>query len=141
MSKVLIIYWSGTGNTEKMAQLISQGAKSAGAEVELLNVALAEPDMVDDYDVIALGSPSMGVEVIEEEEMEPFVEDIKDKVSGKKAALFGSYDWGDGEWMRNWKERMSEYGAQIIDTVIAREAPEGESAQECVNLGVKLATH
>src|SRR5690606_2135886 len=104
MSKVLIIYWSGTGNTEKMAQLISQGAKSAGAEVELLNVALAEPDMVDDYDVIALGSPSMGVEVIEEEEMEPFVEDIKDKVSGKKIALFGSYDWGDGEWMRDWQE-------------------------------------
>lgn len=140
MAKVLIIYWSGTGNTEKMAELIAQGAQSVGAQVDMNNVALATPDMIDNYDIIALGSPSMGVEVIEEDEMEPFVEDIKDKVSGKKLALFGSYDWGDGEWLRNWEERMTEYGAQVVDTLAVHLTPEGETEQECISLGVKLAS-
>ncbi|HEY8443517.1 MAG TPA: flavodoxin [Clostridia bacterium] len=141
MSKILIVYWSGTGNTEKMAELIGQGAASSGAQVDIKNVALATPDMIDNYDVVALGSPAMGVEVIEEDEMEPFVESIKDKVAGKKLALFGSYDWGDGEWMESWKERMTDYGAIVADTLIVHLTPEGESEQECVRLGEKLASN
>lgn len=139
MSKVLIVYWSGTGNTEKMAELIAQGAKAGKAEVELKSVLLASPNIVDDYQLIALGSPSMGAEVIEEEDMEPFVESLKNKVQGKKIALFGSYGWGDGEWMRNWEDRMKDYGAEVIETVIANDAPEGESEQECISLGLKLS--
>jgi flavodoxin I len=140
MANILIVYWSGTGNTEKMAELIAQGAKNSGAAVDIRNVALASPDMVDNYDVVALGSPAMGVEVIEEDEMEPFVESIKGKVAGKKLALFGSYDWGDGEWMESWKERMTDYGARVLDALIVHLAPEGESEQECLNLGAKLAS-
>ncbi|HEY8424252.1 MAG TPA: flavodoxin [Clostridia bacterium] len=139
MAKILIVYWSGTGNTEKMAELIAQGASQAGAQVDLKNVALASPEMLDDYEIAALGSPAMGVEVIEEEEMEPFVESIKDRVTGKKLALFGSYDWGDGEWLENWKERMTDYGAVVVDTLAVNLTPEGESAQRCVDLGRKLA--
>ncbi|HEY8390461.1 MAG TPA: flavodoxin [Clostridia bacterium] len=139
MSKILIVYWSGSGNTEKMAELIAQGALTAGAEVELKHVSLVSPDIVDGFNVIALGSPAMGVEVIEEQEMEPFVESISTKINGKKIALFGSYGWGDGEWMRSWEDRMKDYGAQIVDTVIVNETPEGESEQECIGLGAKLA--
>lgn len=139
MSKILIVYWSGSGNTEKMAELIAQGALTAGAEVELKNVSYISPDIVDGYNIIALGSPAMGVEVIEEQEMEPFVESISTKINGKKIALFGSYGWGDGEWMRSWEDRMKNYGAQIVDTVIVNETPEGESEQECIGLGAKLA--
>lgn len=140
MAKILIVFWSGTGNTEKMAELIAQGAKNSGATVDIRNVALASPELIDNYDAVALGSPAMGVEVIEEDEMEPFVESIKDKVSGKKLALFGSYDWGDGEWMESWKERMTDYGALVLDTLIVHLAPEGDSEQECINLGAKLAS-
>lgn len=139
MSKILIVYWSGSGNTEKMAELIAQGALTAGAEVELKHVSYISPDIVDGYNIIALGSPAMGVEVIEEQEMEPFVESISTKINGKKIALFGSYGWGDGEWMRSWEDRMKDYGAQIVDTVIVNETPEGESEQECIGLGAKLA--
>lgn len=140
MAKILIVFWSGTGNTEKMAELIAQGAKNLGATVDIRNVALASPELIDNFDAVALGSPAMGVEVIEEDEMEPFVESIKDKVSGKKLALFGSYDWGDGEWMESWKERMTDYGALVLDTLIVHLAPEGDSEQECINLGAKLAS-
>ena len=139
MSKVLIVYWSGTGNTEKMAELIAKGAKAGKAEVELKNISLVSPNIADGYQVMALGSPSMGVEVIEEDEMEPFVKGLKNKVQGKKIALFGSYGWGDGEWMRNWEERMKDYGAEVVGTVIANDAPEGESEQECISLGLKLS--
>lgn len=141
MSKVNIIYWTGTGNTESMANLIAEGAKEKGADVNLINVSSAGEADVKDADVVALGSPAMGAEVIEEAEMEPFVESISGAVSGKKIALFGSYGWGDGEWMRSWVERMEGYGANLVnDGLIVNEAPEGESEEECKNLGKELAS-
>ncbi|MBV4430635.1 flavodoxin [Clostridium tyrobutyricum] len=141
MSKVNIIYWTGTGNTESMANLIAEGAKEKGADVNLINVSSASEADVKDADVVALGSPAMGAEVIEESEMEPFVESISGVVSGKKIALFGSYGWGDGEWMRSWVERMEGYGANLVnDGLIVNEAPEGESEEECKNLGKELAS-
>ncbi len=139
MAKLLIVYWSGTGNTEKMAELIAKGAKAGNADVELKSVSLVSPNIIDGYDVIALGSPSMGVEVIEEDEMEPFVQAIESKLSGKKIALFGSYGWGDGEWMRDWEERMKDCKAEVVGTVIAQDSPEGDSEQECISLGAKLS--
>lgn len=141
MSKVNIIYWTGTGNTESMANLIAEGAKEKGADVNLINVSSASEADVKDADVVALGSPAMGAEVIEESEMEPFVESISGAVSGKKIALFGSYGWGDGEWMRSWVERMEGYDANLVnDGLIVNEAPEGESEEECKNLGKELAS-
>ncbi|WP_196008233.1 flavodoxin [Clostridium tyrobutyricum] len=141
MSKVNIIYWTGTGNTESMANLIAEGAKEKGADVNLINVSSASEADVKDADVVALGSPAMGAEVIEESEMEPFVESISGAVSGKKIALFGSYGWCDGEWMRSWVERMEGYGANLVnDGLIVNEAPEGESEEECKNLGKELAS-
>jgi flavodoxin, short chain len=142
MSKVMIVYWSGTGNTEKMAQLIADGSKEAGAEVTMKTVSEAKPDEVANYDVVAIGSPSMGAEVLEESEMEPFVEDISALVKGCKLALFGSYDWGDGEWMRNWVDRMEGAGARIYDGegLIVHLTPEGEDAEKCKALGKGIAS-
>ncbi|KHD37646.1 flavodoxin [Clostridium acetobutylicum] len=139
MVKINIIYYSGTGNTEAMANLISEGAKSAGADVQLINVSDADVDKVKNADVIVLGSPAMGDEVLEEEEMDPFVENISKEVKGKKVALFGSYGWGDGQFMRDWVERMEGYGADLIgEGLIVQDAPEGETEDQCREFGKAL---
>ena len=120
-----IVYWSGSGNTEKMANLIAQGIKENGVEAQVIDVSHANSDIFNDEDIIILGCPAMGAEMLEESEFEPFIESISSKVSGKKAVLFGSYDWGDGEWMRDWMSRMEEYGCDVIfDGLIIREALE-----------------
>lgn len=140
MAKIGIIYWSGSGNTEKMAELIAKGAEEAGAEVVCKNVASASQAELSGYDVTVFGSPSMGAEVVEESEMEPFVTEATPGLKGKKVALFGSYGWGDGEWMRNWAEQMKGEGVSLFDDgLIVNETPEGESADECVEYGRKLA--
>lgn len=140
MNKVAIIYWSGTGNTKIMAELIAQGAENQGALVSLKEVANATNRDIEEADIIALGCPSMGDEVLEESEMEPFVESIESIVKNKKVALFGSYGWGDGQWMRDWEERMFSNGAIIIsDCVIANYEPDDDKKEECIELGQKLA--
>ncbi|GFZ34506.1 flavodoxin [Clostridium zeae] len=139
MSKVTIIYYSGTGNTEKMAELISSALSEQHSVVNLLQVSSANKNDIEDSDVIILGSPSMGNEVIEETEMEPFIESIKEVIAGKKIALFGSYGWGDGEWMRNWQDRMSEYGAILLaDGLIVNGYPEGNEEDRCIEFGKSL---
>lgn len=131
-----IIYWSGTGNTESMANFIKEGAEGAGATVTVKNVSEATASDIE-CDVLCLGCPSMGAEVLEESEFEPFVASIEDSVSGKKLALFGSYDWGDGEWMRDWTERMKGKGAVLVaESLIVNEAPEGD---ECKAFGAEVA--
>lgn len=102
MSKMSVIYWSQTGNTEAMARAVAEGAQAAGAEVKVLEVSQASGSDVQDCDLLALGCPAMGAEVLEESEFEPFFESIEGSLSGKKVALFGSYGWGDGQWMRDW---------------------------------------
>ncbi len=139
MKKVSIIYWTGTGNTEAMANLIAKGAKEKDSEVKLIPVSNAKSQDVLDADILLLGSPSMGSEAIEEDEMEPFVESIKDIVKDKIVGLFGSYDWGDGEWMRNWVERMNSYGAKVFEEgCIVNLSPEGEEADKCIDYGRRI---
>jgi len=140
MSKILIVYWSATGNTEKMAELIEQGAKAAGADVTLKAVADASPADLDGFDTVVLGCPSMGAEELDPE-MEEFVAAISGSLSGKKLALFGSYDWGDGEWMRNWYVQMEQTGAQLVQSegLIVQLMPEGEAEEQCTALGASLA--
>lgn len=141
MKKIHIIYWSGTGNTEMMAQAIWEGANASGHTAKLLRVEEASQNDVIEADALALGCPSMGAEVLEEEYMEPFVESLKDiDFTGKTVALFGSYDWGDGQWMTDWIERMKGYGANLIaGGLILRLTPDEEGLEECRNLGAILA--
>ena len=140
MSKVAIIYWTGSGNTEQMANLIAEGAAAAGAEVTHIHVSQSPAEAVAGADVLVLGSPSMGVEVIEESEMEPFVESLAGSLKGKKVALFGSYGWGDGGWMREWVERMNGYGAQVLEEgLIVQGSPDGGEADRCKEYGTKVA--
>jgi flavodoxin short chain len=138
--KINIIYWSGTGNTGAMAELIKEGAQQAGAEVAVKDVsAAADADL--ECDVLCLGCPSMGAEVLEESEFEPYIASIEGKVIGKTLALFGSYGWGDGEWMRDWTDRMKAAGATLkAESLIVNEAPEGASAEECKTFGTLIAT-
>lgn len=138
---VPVVYWSGTGNTRAMAGAIAEGIRSAGAEPILMEVADADVAVLVSEDVFALGCPSMGAEQLEETEMEPFVESLEPFVSGKKILLFGSYGWGDGEWMRDWAERMRNAGAVLIrdEGVITNESPDEEALEECRAAGKELA--
>lgn len=133
--KTAVIFWSGTGNTEAMAQSVAEGA---GAE--LFSVSDFSGN-IDDYDAVAFGCSAMGNEVLEESEFEPFFASVEGKLNGKKIALFGSYGWGDGEWMRSWEDRARSCGAVIVggEGVIANETPAEDDLAKCVELGKMLA--
>lgn len=139
MSKVAVIYWSGTGNTKNMAEAVLNGAKSANADAELYIVSDISAADAANYDAIALGCPAMGAEELEESEFAPFFDALESSLSGKKIGLFGSYGWGDGEWMRNWEERAKSAGANVVAAVIANEAPDDEAVKNCEELGKALA--
>jgi flavodoxin short chain len=141
MKKILVVYWSGTGNTETMAQELAKGAKDAGAEVTVKHVSEVSADMVKAADALAFGCPAMGAEILEENEMEPFIGGLSHaEVGGKALGLFGSYDWGDGQWMRDWAARMSNLGARVDgEGVIAQLAPSAEALARCRDLGKRLA--
>ena len=140
MSKVAVVYWSGTGNTEIMAQKVFDGAKAAGAEAEIYQAADFSPEMMDRFDAIAFGCPSMGNEQLEESEFEPMFTACEPKLAGKKIALFGSYGWGDGEWMRNWDENCRAAGAVMAcDVVICNESPDADAEAACEAMGRALA--
>lgn len=135
-----IVYWSGTGNTEKMAELIAEGIKSEGKDAEVINVASANIDMFNEEDIVILGCSAMGDEVLEESEFEPFIEELSSKINGKKAALFGSYGWGSGEWMESFEEKMTSYGCKtVIDSLIVQNEPEGSSVDQCIAFGKTIA--
>jgi len=136
--KVSVVFWTQSGNTEAMANLVAEGAKSAGADVEVLNVSAAD-DSVLNSDAILFGCPAMGSEELEESEFEPFFASIEDKLSGKKVGLFGSYGWGSGEWMDSWKTRAEGDGAVVIGTVIANYEPDAAAEEECKQLGAEAA--
>lgn len=136
---ISVVYWSGTGNTQAMAEAVVEGIKAAGQEAELLEVGNADAKIVAAVDALALGCPAMGAEVLEESEMEPFVEELESLVSGKKILLFGSYGWGDGEWMRTWEETCKADGAVLAcDSVLANEAPDDDAVVACQALGKAL---
>lgn len=137
MSKVAIVYWSATGNTEAMANCIAEGAGDAAT---VLTCADVTPDVLAKYDVVAFGCPAMGAEQLEESEFEPMFTDCEAKLSGKKIALFGSYGWGDGEWMRSWEQTCTDDGAVLAcDSVICNEAPDDDAVEACKALGKALA--
>ena len=132
-----IVYWTGTGNTEALAQAIAKGIKESGKEAEIINVSDVNIDELLKEDTLILGCPAMGDEILEEGEFEPFIEEISSKVNGKKAALFGSYGWGDGQWMRDFEERMTGYGCVIkIDPLINQNEADEE---QCIEFGKKIA--
>lgn len=141
MSKIAVVYWSGTGNTEAMANEVAEGAKAAGAEVDVLTASEFGADKMDAYDAVAFGCPAMGAEELEDSEFEPMFSECEGKLGGKKIALFGSYGWGDGEWMRDWADRMKNAGAQLIreEGIIANEAPEDDVLEELKAAGKELA--
>jgi len=140
MSKVAIVFWSGTGNTEAMADAVAEGAKDAGAEVTVFGPSDFGKDMVGEFDGIAFGCPAMGAEVLEEMEFEPMFTDVEGALSGKKIGLFGSYGWGDGQWMRDWEDRCNDAGAVMaVSPVMANESPDELALDECRALGKALA--
>ena len=138
MDKIAVIYWSGTGNTEAMANAIAEGIKSAGGEADVFAVSDFAVDTFDSYKKVALGCSAMGDEVLEEAEFEPFFCDIEGKLGDKKVALFGSYGWGDGKWMRDWEERVP--GAYLFaEGLMVNGMPAGATKDECVEFGKKFA--
>ena len=139
MSKVAVVFWSGTGNTEEMANAAAEGAKEKGAEATLLTPDTFGAENMDEYDAIAFGCPAMGDEVLEETEFEPMFQECTKKLSGKRIALFGSYGWGDGEWMRNWEDLCKEKGAELVhESVICADAPDEDAKAACKELGASL---
>ena len=136
MSKIAVVYWSGTGNTEAMAKAVLEGAKEKGAEAVLLTSDEFSASMMDDYDAVAFGCPAMGAEVLEEDEFEPMFAACESKLSGKRIALFGSYGWGSGEWMSDWEERCKAKGGVLVcESVICQEMPDAEGIRSCKALG------
>ena len=137
MSKVAIVFWSATGNTETMANCIAEGA---GAAATIVPCADMTPAKLGEFDVVAFGCPAMGAEQLEESEFEPMFAGLEGSLNGKKVALFGSYGWGDGEWMRTWEEDCGTAGInRVADSVICCEAPDDEALAACRALGRKLA--
>lgn len=140
MSKVAVVFWTGTGNTGAMASAVAEGVKSAGAEAALLGPGEFGSDKLAEYDAVAFGCPAMGAEVLEESEYEPMFAALEGSLSGKKIALFGSYGWGDGQWMRDWEDRARAAGANIVtDSVTANNAPDDAALDACKSLGRALA--
>ena len=141
MGKTAVVFWSGTGNTEAMANAVADGMKEKGAEVSVLGPADFTADKIAEYDAIAFGCPAMGNEVLEESEFDPMFTAIEGSLSGKKIALFGSFGWGDGEWMRNWEDRCKAAGANLVsDSVTVNESPDAAGVENCKKLGASLAS-
>ena len=140
MSKIAVVYWSGTGNTQAMAEKVLEGASAAGAEATLYTASEFNGSMMDQFDAVAFGCPSMGAEQLEETEFEPMFADCEAKLKGKKIALFGSYGWGDGEWMKTWEDTCISDGALLAHgSIICNESPDAETKANCEAMGKALA--
>ena len=141
MDKIIVAFWTQTGNTGIMAEAIGKGIAEAGKEAEILDISSVSMDDLKAAPVFALGCPAMGDEVLEEGDMEPFVMEVETFASGKKIGLFGSYGWGDGQWMRDWVERAQGDGAQVLngEGLICNEAPDDDVQAACRKLGADLA--
>ena len=140
MSKIAIVYWSGTGNTQSMAEAVKKGAEASGAAVDMFTPSEFNSSMVAGYDAIAFGCPAMGAEVLEESEFDPMFTAVEGSLSGKKVVLFGSYGWGDGQWMRDWEDRCKADNATLVtESVIANNAPSSDDLENCSALGRAIA--
>ena len=141
MNEIIVAYWSQTGNTQAMAEAVGEGIQAAGKKALVAEIGSVSMDALKNASAFAMGCPAMGAEVLEEAEMEPFVMEVETFASGKNIGLFGSYGWGDGEWMRNWAVRMTAAGASVVggEGVICQEAPDEEALGNCRALGKALA--
>ena len=139
MKKTAVVYWSGTGNTEAMADLVANAAAAAGASVDKFTASEFNVSSAGDYTGFALGCPAMGAEVLEEMEFQPMFDACKHSLGGKRAALFGSYGWGDGEWMRTWESDCDSAGVNLVcESVICTETPDDAALEACRALGKAL---
>ena len=139
MSQIAIVYWSGTGNTEAMAAAVAEGVRDAGGEAVLFTAPDFDAARMEEFDAVAFGCPSMGSEQLEEDSFEPMFLSCEAKLPGKRIALFGSYGWGDGEWMRTWEQTCRKDGAVLAcASVICRETPDDEAETACRALGAAL---
>ncbi|MDY0288465.1 MAG: flavodoxin [Sphaerochaeta sp.] len=140
MKKIAIVLYSGTGNTELMAEAVLTGATSALADARIIHAQAFTSETFDSYDAFAFGCPAMGVEELEQDEFEPMFASLEDKLKDRGVALFGSYGWGDGEWMINWQNRVLSHGANLVDApVIANDEPDAKALEACKALGRALA--
>ena len=139
MSKIAVVYWSGTGNTEAMANAVLEGAKTAGIDADLIPAGEFSGSMLGDYDAVAFGCPAMGSEELEYDEFQPMWDEVKETLGDKKVVLFGSYSWAEGEWMDNWKADADEAGVNVVDSTICYDAPDDEGETACKALGAELA--
>lgn len=136
MSKnVAIVYWSGTGNTEEMARAVAAGVVSAGGTAFVVAVGDFSADGADGYDALAFGCPAMGAEELESDEFEPVWDECREVIGERPVALFGSYDWGTGEWMETWRADAEAAGVNVVSTVIANNAPDDEALEACSAAG------
>lgn len=140
MKKIAVVYWSDTGNTENMAHCVAEGVKDAGSEATLFTPGNFSPEKLSEYDAVAFGCPAMGAEQLEENEFEPMFTSLENSLSGKKLALFGSYGWGDGQWMRDWYDRCKNAGADVYEEpgLMICEAPDAAGREACRELGRAL---
>ena len=141
METVKIVFWSQGGNTAAMAAAVAEGVQEAGSKAEIINVSDASAADLQSMKGFALGCPAMGAEVLEEMEMEPFMCELEGSLAGKSVGLFGSYGWGDGQWMRDWEDRMKAAGATVVggEGVICQETPDDGAIASCRALGRTLA--
>ena len=141
MDKIYVVYWSQSGNTQAMAEAVGKGITAAGKEAVVVSVGEVSTDDLKSAKCFALGCPAMGAETLEETEMEPFVGEVEGFAAGKTVALFGSYGWGDGQWMRDWVDRMNGCGANVLngEGLICHETPDDDGLAECEAFGRQLA--
>lgn len=140
MSNILVVYWSGTGNTQAMAEAIARGIEQAGSKADVFAVGDTDPSAISNYSKVAFGCPSMGDEILEEYEFEPYFASVEGQLAGKTVALFGSYGWGDGGWMRDWQQRVQNSGGILLeDGLITLSEPDGDVLANCAALGGRLA--
>lgn len=140
MSKIAVVFWSGTGNTKAMAEAVLDGAKEAGAQADIFEAADFDSSKAAGYDALAFGCPAMGAEELEDSEFEPMFASVEGSLADKKVALFGSYGWGDGQWMRDWEDRCKGAGINLSsESVLANEAPGDADLAKCKALGAALA--
>lgn len=139
MSKVAVVYWTGSGNTEAMAAAVAEGAETKGATVEQILAADFSLSTAEEYNAYAFGCPAMGAEELEDSEFQPMWDEVKGSLGDKKVVLFGSYGWGNGEWMDAWKEDAEEAGVNVIDSLIINEQPDDDGIAACQALGSQLA--
>jgi flavodoxin short chain len=141
MKKIAIIFWSGTGNTKLMAEALAQGAESANVSVDLFDISQNKPETLEVYDGLLLGCPSMGAEVLEESEFEPYYDGIKQALQGKPVGLFGSYGWGNGEWLQDWEDDVEAVGAKLFETgLMVNETPDDEAIATCEAFAKRFVT-